>query len=101
MKANGQRSKIRPSKDHCIGNIGTLEFIKAKNSCFLSNIRCNEWYGIHVCTMLKSQFMKAFVDVLHEIVEVYSRSSLDIRRDGVEKQVHQHCLTTTHIAKQV
>lgn len=87
-----------PSQDHCISYIRTLELVKAKHARELGNIGRNHRQRIEVISILHLHYVHALMCVLHEVVEVNARLVLDVRRQRIKEQIHQHRLAAPDIA---
>ena len=95
-----QRLQQAP-QDHRIGDVGTLKLIETQELSVFSNLRRDPRHGVEVVAVLRPDLVQSFMHVLHEIVEMDARLGCDVCREGVEEEIHEHCLATPDVAVHV
>ena len=86
-----------PPQNHSIRNIRTLKLVKAQDTRRLRNIRRNKRQRIKIIAKLHLNHVHPLMYILHEIMKMDASLRLDIRRQRIEKQIHQHGLAASHI----
>ena len=91
------------AEDHGVGDIGDVEFIKAKEPGLLRQLDRRVFDRIFAGMLaefhLLPERMNAFVHIDHELVKM--RAAFSHHRTSLEEQVHQHGLAAPDLAVDV
>src|SRR5262245_58012673 len=98
--AKFEQSREETAEDHCVGDVGDMEFVEAKQRAFSRYQRCRALNRIELTSFavleLLPEDMNTFVHVSHEFVKMYASFAHD--RAGLEEQIHQHRLAAANFA---
>lgn len=99
--AVGHEGFEEAAQDHGVGDICTLELVETQDLGGFGNVGCDKRNGVELAAMLHADLMEAFVDILHEVVEVDTGFGGLVGWEGVVEEIHQHGLAGSHISVHV
>src|SRR4029453_12480353 len=101
--AEFEQSREETAEDHCVGDVGDMEFVEARHPTFFRYHWCRALNRIELSSFavleLLPEDMNTFVYVGHEFVKM--NSSLWHARPSLKEQTHQHGLAAADFAVNV
>src|SRR5262245_5840723 len=97
--AEFEQSREETAEDHCVSDVGNMEFVEAKQPalfCYRGR-GALDWIELIALTVLEllPEGMNTFVHVGHEFVEMNASFADD--RAALEEQIHQHGLAAADL----